>query len=73
MVALVDWARREQIALVPRGKGTSGYGGAVPARGGIVLDLTRSKGLVAVDEGALTATVRAGTVWRVSHQRTAGR
>src|SRR6476469_962811 len=49
VVALVDWARREGVPLVPRGKATSGYGGAVPARGGLVLDLTRLSGLVAVD------------------------
>lgn len=64
IVQLVQFARRERIPLVPRGKGTSGYGGAVPARGGLVVDLTRLKGVVAVDPEAMTATVRAGTVWQ---------
>src|SRR5581483_9770352 len=63
VVELVDLARREGIPLVPRGRGTAGYGGAVPTHGGLVLDMTRYKGVVAVDAEALTATVRAGTVW----------
>ncbi|HET7767616.1 MAG TPA: FAD-binding and (Fe-S)-binding domain-containing protein [Chloroflexota bacterium] len=63
VIELVRLARRERIPLVPRGKATSGYGGAVPAAGGLVVDLTRLRGIVAVDEAALTATVLAGTVW----------
>lgn len=45
VVALANWAARRAISLVPRGKGTAGYGGAVPVRGGLVLDLTRLKGV----------------------------
>ena len=64
LVELVQLAQRERIPLVPRGKGTAGYGGAVPTQGGLVLDLTRLRGLVSVDVAAQTATVRAGTVWQ---------
>ena len=64
VVALVAWAARREIPLVPRGKGTAGYGGAVPVRGGLVLDLTRLKGVVALDPENQTVTVRAGTVWQ---------
>lgn len=39
LVELVRFALAEGIPLVPRGKATSGYGGAIPARGGLVLDL----------------------------------
>ena len=46
LVRLVRYAAANAIALVPRGKASSGYGGAVPARGGLVLDLTRLKGIV---------------------------
>src|SRR5215469_12677693 len=52
VVALVELAAAQGIPLVPRGRGTAGYGGAVPSHGGLVLDLTRLKGLVAVDEAA---------------------
>ena len=64
VVRLVRYARAERIALVPRGKGTSGYGGAIPAQGGLVLDLSRLKGVIRSDPRALTVTVGAGTVWK---------
>src|SRR5438046_457378 len=44
VVQLVHYALSQGIPIVPRGKGTSGYGGVVPAQGGLVLDLTRLKG-----------------------------
>src|SRR5436190_21431322 len=37
LIRLVRYAAAEGIPIVPRGKATSGYGGAVPARGGLVL------------------------------------
>ena len=43
---LVRYAATEGIPIVPRGKASSGYGGVVPAQGGLVLDLTRLKGIV---------------------------
>jgi Fe-S oxidoreductase/FAD/FMN-containing dehydrogenase len=64
LVRLVRYAASNAIALVPRGKASSGYGGAVPARGGLMLDLTRLKGIVWADSEDLTVTVRAGTVWK---------
>ncbi|HLZ25356.1 MAG TPA: FAD-binding and (Fe-S)-binding domain-containing protein [Ktedonobacterales bacterium] len=64
VVELVRYAVAEGIPLVPRGKATSGYGGVVPAHGGLVLDLTRLKGIVWADPEDLTVTVRAGTVWQ---------
>src|SRR5438105_1021238 len=63
VVRLVRFALAEGIPLVPRGKATSGYGGAVPAQGGLVLDLTRLKGIVWADTEDMTVTVRAGTGW----------
>jgi Fe-S oxidoreductase/FAD/FMN-containing dehydrogenase len=63
VVRLVRFAVAEGIPLVPRGKATSGYGGAIPAHGGLVLDLTRLKGIVWTDTEDMTVTVRAGTVW----------
>jgi Fe-S oxidoreductase/FAD/FMN-containing dehydrogenase len=64
VVRLVRFAAANGIALVPRGKATSGYGGAVPAHGGLVLDLTRLKGIVWADAEDMTVTVRSGTVWK---------
>jgi Fe-S oxidoreductase/FAD/FMN-containing dehydrogenase len=61
---IVRFAAAEGIPVVPRGKATSGYGGVVPAHGGLVVDLTRLKGIVWADSDDLTVTVRAGTVWK---------
>ncbi|HEY3061909.1 MAG TPA: FAD-binding and (Fe-S)-binding domain-containing protein, partial [Chloroflexota bacterium] len=64
VVRLVRYAAENGIPVVPRGKATSGYGGAVPAQGGLVLDLTRLKGIVRADTEGMAVTVRAGTVWK---------
>jgi Fe-S oxidoreductase/FAD/FMN-containing dehydrogenase len=64
VVRLVRYAAAQAISVVPRGKASSGYGGVVPAQGGLVLDLTRLKGIVWADTDDLTVTVRAGTVWK---------
>jgi FAD/FMN-containing dehydrogenase len=64
VVRLVRYAAANAIPLVPRGKASSGYGGVVPAHGGLVLDLTRLKGIVWADTEDLTVTVRAGSVWQ---------
>jgi FAD/FMN-containing dehydrogenase len=38
LAELVRWASKKRIPLVPRGKGSSGYGGIIPTRRGIVVD-----------------------------------
>lgn len=63
LVVLVRWAADEGVPLTPRGKATSGYGGAVPARGGVVVDFFRLRNLVDVDPDGLTVTVEAGIGW----------
>lgn len=58
---LVVLARDGAVPLVPRGSASAGYGGAVPASGGIVVDMYRLKGLVSIDEEARTATALPAT------------
>jgi FAD/FMN-containing dehydrogenase len=41
LVELVKWAGREGVPLTPRGKATSGYGGVIPVRQGVVVDFYR--------------------------------
>ena len=60
---LVQWARENDVPLVPRGKATSGYGGVVPVKGGVTVDFWRMREVVAVDVEALTVTVESGVVW----------
>uniref|UniRef100_UPI0025B0721B FAD-binding oxidoreductase n=1 Tax=Adlercreutzia caecimuris TaxID=671266 RepID=UPI0025B0721B len=49
------------VPLTPRGSASAGYGGAVPAAGGIVVDMYRMRGLVSVDTEAGTATALPAT------------
>ncbi|PZN10459.1 MAG: FAD-binding oxidoreductase, partial [Bacillota bacterium] len=64
LVKLVSLAREHKIPLVPRGSGTSGYGGAIPTRGGIVVDFARMKKVIDIDADARTVTVEPGITWR---------
>ncbi len=64
IIALVRWANQNRIPLVPRGKATSGYGGIIPVKGGIIVTFWNMRGLVSVDADNLTATVQPGIVWQ---------
>jgi Fe-S oxidoreductase/FAD/FMN-containing dehydrogenase len=63
LASLVAWAYKEGIPLTPRGKGSSGYGGVIPVKQGIVVDFYRMKDVLAVDEEAQTVTVQPGITW----------
>ncbi|HPR56671.1 MAG TPA: FAD-binding and (Fe-S)-binding domain-containing protein [Deltaproteobacteria bacterium] len=60
---LAAWAAGEQIPLTPRGKASSGYGGVLPVKQGIVVDFFRMKKVVSIDKGNLSATVQPGILW----------
>lgn len=64
VVAVVDWAVRRHVAVVPFGGGTSVVGGLVARRDGfagvVSLDLARLDRLVEVDEESMTAVLEAG-------------
>jgi Fe-S oxidoreductase/FAD/FMN-containing dehydrogenase len=61
--ALVKLATKYKLPLVPRGAGTAGYGGAVPTKGGIVVDFSRMKNIVDISTEKKTAVVGPGVVW----------
>ncbi len=63
LVDLVRWASQRRIPLVPRGKGSSGYGGIIPTRRGIVVDFFRMKKVLDIDAKNEIATVEAGLTW----------
>src|SRR5680860_392416 len=64
LVELLGLARSNGLEVVPRGAATSGYGGAIPRKDAVVVDMRRFKRVVAVDSDTLTATVEAGVVWK---------
>jgi FAD/FMN-containing dehydrogenase len=63
LIELATWATAEGVALTPRGKATSGYGGAIPTRRGVVVDFHRMRRVLHVDPAAQEVTVEPGITW----------
>jgi Fe-S oxidoreductase/FAD/FMN-containing dehydrogenase len=63
LIELMTWANRENIPLTPRGKATSGYGGVLPIKQGLVVDFYMMNKVIDIDTEAQTATVEAGMVF----------
>ena len=63
LVELVVWANENNIALTPRAKASSGYGGVIPVKKGIIVDFFRLNQVVAINKEAQTVTCQAGIVW----------
>ena len=63
LVALVRWAQENRIALTPRGRATSGYGGVLPVKGGLVVDFFHLSKLLEIDTETRTARVQPGICW----------
>lgn len=61
--ALVRLAAMHAIPLVPRGAGSAGYGGAVPVKGGIVVDFSRMNKIIEVNPEKKVVTVEPGVIW----------
>jgi len=65
VVAALRIAREHRLPVVPWGGGSGTQGGAVPIRGGIVVDLRGLDRIVEIDERSLTVTAEAGVNGRV--------
>jgi Fe-S oxidoreductase/FAD/FMN-containing dehydrogenase len=63
LAALMKWASAARVALTPRGKASSGYGGVIPVKNGVVVDFSFMKDVLAVDSDAQTVTVQPGITW----------
>ena len=72
LVELVRWASANGVPLTPRGKATSGYGGALPVRGGVVVDFHRLDAILDANPNMMTVTVQAGVVWERLAEHLAG-
>lgn len=70
LVALIEWARVENIDLTPRGAGTGLCGGATPQHS-IVVDLSRLTHIGSVDAERLQVQVGAGVVLETLNRRLA--
>lgn len=60
---LLKYCKQHNIPVVPRGHGTSGYGGALPTRGGLVVEMTRLKEIHHIDRDNMTVEVGSGIIW----------
>ena len=63
VVALLKFATAQKVPVTPRAAGTSGVMGAVPAKGGIVVELMRMNKILEIDKEGMTVTVQPGVVW----------
>ena len=63
LIELLKWANENKIPITPRGKATSGYGGVLPVRQGIVVDFHRMDKIIKINTEAQTVTVQAGIIW----------
>jgi FAD/FMN-containing dehydrogenase/ferredoxin len=61
--AILKFAHDRGIPIVPRGSGSSPFGGSIPVKGGIVLDVSVMDGIVSVNADAKIVTVEAGARW----------
>jgi Fe-S oxidoreductase/FAD/FMN-containing dehydrogenase len=63
LVDLVRWSGQHSVPLTPRGKATSGYGGVLPIKQGVVADTYLMNGITRIDKQAGTVTVQPGIIW----------
>lgn len=63
VMAIAKYCFEEKIPLVPRGAGSAGYGGSVPTKAGIVVDLTRLNKVLGIDAENKTVVVEPGIIW----------
>jgi len=61
---LVFYAIDNDLPLVPRGNGTSGWGGSIPTRGGICICLSAMANVLYFNEYESAVTVESGITWR---------
>ena len=70
--AVVQWANRQRVAIVPSGGRTGLSGGAVAANGELVLSLERMNQVLDFDPVDRTLTVQAGMPLQALHEAARG-
>ncbi|MDY0129677.1 MAG: FAD-binding and (Fe-S)-binding domain-containing protein [Methanosarcina vacuolata] len=62
-VKLLKFANKHKIPVVPRAGASSGYGGVIPTKGGIVADVTPLNNIISIDTEGQKAVVQSGIIW----------
>ena len=60
---VLQFANDHKIPVVPRGAASWGFGGVIPPKAGIVIDLSPFRNILALDVAQKTVTVEAGARW----------
>jgi Fe-S oxidoreductase/FAD/FMN-containing dehydrogenase len=60
---VASYCHEHKIPVVPRGAGSSGLFGAIPKRGGVVLDLTDLTKVIEINTEKREITTEAGVIW----------
>jgi FAD/FMN-containing dehydrogenase/ferredoxin len=63
VISTLRFASERKITVYPRGVSSSAFGGAVPTRNGIALDLSPLSQIMEIDPGNLTTRVQPGVRW----------
>ncbi len=63
IVKVIKAANRMKMPVIPRGAASWGFGGVIPTRAGIVLDLSPFRKILTIDTTQKTVTVEAGARW----------
>jgi FAD/FMN-containing dehydrogenase/NAD-dependent dihydropyrimidine dehydrogenase PreA subunit len=63
IVKVIKIANERKIPVIPRGAASWGFGGVIPIRAGIVIDLSPFRNILAIDVSQKTVTVEAGARW----------
>ncbi len=61
--AVLVFADANRMPIIPRGAASWGFGGVIPTRSGIVVDLSPFRRIIALDIRGKTVTVEAGARW----------
>ncbi len=64
LIKLIEFAKKYNVPITPRGLGTSGYGGSVPAKSGISIVFSKMNEVIEIDEKEHTVNVGAGIIWK---------
>ncbi len=60
---VLAFAHERKIPVIARGAASWGFGGVIPTRGGIVVDLSPLRKILVLDKAHKTVTVEAGARW----------
>ena len=60
IVEILKLANKEKIPVIPYGEGSGVVGGAIPVKGGIIIDMKKFNNIIEINDKDLTVTVETG-------------